>query len=508
VQREQDALRRRREREAAADERERKRLYIEDGKAEAADMTDELHEAIADLDSVLADGIADRVQVSFEGLKSTVDPRPFDAAGRDAPHPPPDWAAFAPKPPGRLGRALGSAAKQERLEADAVRRYDQALTEHAEAEAERRRQLEEESAEHGRRRVEAEEHNAEVDAFERAVRAGESEPVAGYFTLILDEAVYPEGFPHQSRLIYETEPRHLVVDYELPPQELVPVDREYRYVQTRDEIDALSRPAKEIRQRYTDLIAQVALRTLDAMFSADAFELLDAVTFNGRLSTIDKATGQPIRPHLITVTATREAFATLVLADLDPTRCLRHLNALVSPHPYDMEEVKPLVDFDAMLARYKLVEGMDAIADLDSRPDLLEMTPGEFEHFTRQLFEAMGMKAWTTQETKDDGVDAVATNEDPVFGGLCVIQAKRYRGAVGVSAMRELAGVMEDKHATKGILVTTSWVTRDGHELAHRHGRMQVIDGENLKYLCREHLDLDILIGLPKAPPKRRRPPA
>jgi hypothetical protein len=62
---------------------------------------------------------------------------------------------------------------------------------------------------------------------------------------------------------------------------------------------------------------------------------------------------------------------------------------------------------------------------------------------------------------------------------------------------------MEDKHATKGIMVTTSWVTKDGHAFATRHGRMQVMECEELKFLCKEHLGLDILIGLPKPPPRR-----
>jgi restriction system protein len=147
---------------------------------------------------------------------------------------------------------------------------------------------------------------------------------------------------------------------------------------------------------------------------------------------------------------------------------------------------------------------MDAVAGLDSRPDLLDMTPTEFEHLVRQLFEAMGMESWVTQASKDDGVDAVAVNEDPVFGGLCVIQAKRYRGAVGVEAVRALAGVMEDKHATKGIMVTTSWVTKDGHAFSTRHGRIQIMECEEIKYLCKEHLGLDVLISLPKPPPQRR----
>lgn len=133
------------------------------------------------------------------------------------------------------------------------------------------------------------------------------------------------------------------------------------------------------------------------------------MTFNGHVSTKDPATGQPVRPCLISASAPRDLFGTFVLADLDPVRCLHSLNVLFSHHPYDLKAVRRVVDF-----------------------------------------ETMGMKSWNTQASKDDGVDAVAVNEDPVFGGLCVIQAKRYRGAVGVEAVRALAGVMEDKRATKG----------------------------------------------------------
>jgi len=195
----------------------------------------------------------------------------------------------------------------------------------------------------------------------------------------------------------------------------------------------------------------------------------------------------------------------LVLADVDPGTCLRHLNALVSPHPYDLEPVTPIVDFEALLKQYKFVEGIDALATLDSRQDLLALTPIEFEHFTRQLFEKMGMKAWNTVASKDDGVDAVATSEVPLFGGLCVIQAKRYSGAVGLDYVKALAATMEDKHATKGVMVTTSWVTRDGHAFARRHGRIEIFECGELKELCLEHLERDVLISLPKAPPPNRK---
>lgn len=471
-------------------------------------MATEIHAWITELDEVLATATANRPNVSFASMRQAVDIRPFDAAGLDRPIPEPDWADFAPRPPGTWGRMLGGDARHRRAEADARQTYEQERARRLVADADRRRRLEETQRAHDRRAAETagavRQHNDEIDRFERDFRSGDSNAVAQFFTLVLDSSIYPEGFPPRTRAVYRPEPRELIVEYELPPQDIIPAERDYKYVQTRDEIDSAPRPAKEIKERYARLIAQVALRTLHEVFAADPDGLVEVTTFNGHVSTKDRAIGQPIRPCLISVSAGKELFSTFVLADLDPVACLRKLNALVSPHPYDLEAVRPVVDFEALLSQYKFVEGMDAVAGLDSRPDLLDMTPTEFEHLTRQLFVAMGMKSWTTQASKDDGVDAVAINEDPIFGGLCVVQAKRYRHAVGVEPVRALAGVMEDKHATKGVIVTTSWVTKDGHAFAARHGRVQIIECEEIKYLCKEHLGRDVLIGLPKGPPKRR----
>jgi restriction system protein len=109
-----------------------------------------------------------------------------------------------------------------------------------------------------------------------------------------------------------------------------------------------------------------------------------------------------------------------------PDVCLHHLSALVSHHPHLVEPVTPIRDFD--LARYSFVENVDVVAGLDSRADLTKMSPTEFEHFVRQLFEASGLEGWTTQRSGDDGVDAVVINRDPLVGGLTIVQAKRYLG--------------------------------------------------------------------------------
>jgi hypothetical protein len=70
--------------------------------------------------------------------------------------------------------------------------------------------------------------------------------------------------------------------------------------------------------------------------------------------------------------------------------------------------------------------------------------------------------------------------------------------AAFAAAAEHNAGI---KHATKGILITTSWVTKDGHAFADRHGRIEIMECEHVKYLCKEHLGLDVLISLPKSPP-------
>ena len=319
----------------------------------------------------------------------------------------------------------------------------------------------------------------------------------------LATSVYPDGLVGSCAAQYLPESAELWVEYELPRQDVLPAVTGYRYVKTRDQTVPEPRKETERGRLYEKLIARVALRTLAEAFDVTPATLVSGIVFNGYVSAKDRATGQPVRPLLLSVHATREAFARIVLdePELDPKACLTsYLNAVISPHPYDLEAVRPVVQFD--LSKYKFVEEMNVIAGLDSRPDLLALKPVEFEHLIRELFEAMGLKSWVTQASKDEGVDGVAINEDPIVGGLCIIQAKRYSKIVGVEAVHALAGVMEDKHAAKGVLVATSWVGKASRDFAARNGsRIQIIEGRQLKYMLKEHLGLDVLISLPKLPP-------
>jgi restriction system protein len=338
---------------------------------------------------------------------------------------------------------------------------------------------------------------------EQTFNASGPEALTGAIQQALAASVYPEGLRGTCRAAYRPELREVLIDYELTPRSTVPQVVAYWYVKSKNLIQPEPRKDTDVKRLYSQLIARVTLRVLAEAFDIAPVTLVGGIVFNGYVSSKDRATGKATRPCVISVNATREGFEEIVLdePELDPVLCLRsYLNAIVSPHPYDLEPVRPVLQFD--LSKYKFIdEAMDVVAGLDSRTDLLTLKPVEFEHLVRRLFEAIGMKSWVTQASRDDGVDAVATNEDPIVGGLCIIQAKRYSKIVRHEAIQALAGVMEDKAAAKGVLVTTSWVGKASRDFAARNGRMEIIEGRELKSMLKEHLDLDVLINLPTLPP-------
>ena len=495
-----------RKRQAAVDERQRTELYIEDRRAEAAAMAEDARARLAELEGLLKAGLRDRPVVTFTSLRRNGAYPAFDAGRLAEPLPAPVWEHFAPEEPAGRGKFFGGGARYEQQLDSARANYAQAVERYTAAEADRRRQFTRERAAYdaavAKFTTAVTAHNAGVDEFQRDCWAADPEAVAQFCTLVLDSSVYPEGFPHQTRTVYRPDQKEVVIEWELPPPSVIPLDRDYLYLATRDAIDASPRAEKEIEEVYRAVIAQMALRTVHEILISTPGGVIERVTFYGKVCAADPATGQPVEPLLLQVSTEREAFTPYLLSDTNPVSSLNHLNALLSPHPCDLEPVQPAVDFDSLSARFNVVAGIDAMAGPDSRRDVLAMTPYEFEHLVRQIFEKAGMQAWNTEAIKEDGVNAVAASRDAVFSGPCVIQAKRWRDPVGAEEVRALASVMEGKRAAKGILVTTSWVTTDGHAIASHHGRIEIMECEHVKYLCKEYLGRDVLISLPKPPPR------
>jgi restriction system protein len=458
---------------------------------------------IATLDQILVSALG-RPPITFDQLR--VQPRtpPFSAPQLTTPTPAPDWRQYAPPEPQGIDRWFGGVNRYHRKMHEAKHQFEEASRAHQAAEAGRMQALAAAQGAHRRQVEEAQAkaaaHNHEVDARKQGFNNGEPESVEWFVNHILKSTPYPKSFPRKCQVAYRPHNRDLVIEMELPHQNVIPAVREYRYIKSKDVVQPVARPDVEIRKRYARLIASTALRTLHEVFVATSADVVDAVTLNGRVETVDRATGKTVRPHLISVSAARSSFADLQLAAVEPAACLKHLNALVSPNPFDMEAVEPFIAFD--LKRFRLVEGAEEMSDLDSRRNLLRLSPTEFEKLVKDLFVAMGAEAWRTVPSKDGGVDAVATSKNLFFGGVCLIQAKRWTNLVGLDAVHALTGVMTDHNATTGVLVTTSWFSRRSEEFAQRN-RITLINGAELKHLIKQHLGFDVVPGT--TPPKRLR---
>jgi restriction system protein len=500
----QDRAERQAVRADAAERKRQEQLADEAAAAAAKTMKAQLDARPAELKTLLTSALGAPPQLSFAMLKQTATMPPFEPGDLGRLSPEPVWDDFAPPPPGVVSGLMGGKARHARAQQAAKDAFERARADHVLAEETRARQLEQARAAHDVRvkvsEAEVCEHNAAVDELERNFQAAVPDAVEEFFGQVLALSVYPVGFPHEYQVAYWQEPRELVIEYQLPPVDVIPTARDFKYVKTRKEIDELPRPAKEIKELYASVIHQIALRTMWECFAVTvADEVVDTVVFNGIVPAINRATGQAEELHLISAPASRPDFSGLVLDQLDPAACLKHLKATLSPHPYDLEPVEPVIEFQK--AKYRFADPVDALAGIDSRPDLLKMDWYKFENLIRQLFEAMGMEVNVTQSSRDEGIDAVAYNKtDIVHRSEILIQAKRYSKCVPTNDVRALAGSVEEKRAHHGILVTTAWVSPETKAFAARNNRLSIIEGGELKHLLAEHLNLDVRIDLARRP--------
>jgi restriction system protein len=334
----------------------------------------------------------------------------------------------------------------------------------------------------------------EIDTFEADYRCGDLDAIVSYCSLVLELSLYPDGFPQKYKFAYLPESRQAIVEYELPTAEVVPTVKAYRYIKASGTIAESARPQSQIKALYASVVAQIAIRTLYELFRSDQGGHIDTVVFNGVVDTYDPGSGRRIRPCLVTVRITRQSFSELDLSRIEPLACLKYLSAGVSKSPTELLPVRPVLEFNMVDPRF--VAETDALSQLDQRPNLMDLSFLEFEALIQNLFIKIGLEARQTRPSRDGGVDCVAWDPRPIFGGKVVIQAKRYKNTVGVSAVRDLFGTLQNEGANKGILVTTSGYGQASFDFA-KNKPIELIDGSNLLYLLAEHTGIEAKIVPP-----------
>jgi restriction system protein len=302
----------------------------------AAEKTAALQRQIKALDQLLTSAV--RLEpFSFDRLLSSPAIPRFDPGWLGLTLTAPNWETFSPVPPAGLSRLFRRSSHKRRL-TTARAEYQAAQTAYLHAEGQRSRALAAAKAKHDREVTEeharAAGQNSDIARRRLAFASGDAESVEWFVGQAIDASRYLNVFPRDYQVTYHA--RTVRVQAELPPGRIVPSARAFRHLASRDTVEPLPRPDREIRQRYQRVVCSAALRVLHVIFAATPANVVDTVVFSGWASAADPGTGKAIRPCLVSVTADRAAFADLVLTSAEPVACVAHLSGVVSTDPYGM----------------------------------------------------------------------------------------------------------------------------------------------------------------------------
>lgn len=117
---------------------------------------------------------------------------------------------------------------------------------------------------------------------------------------------------------------------------------------------------------------------------------------------------------------------------------------------------------------------------------LQSLSPDGFERLCQRLLRASGFtKVIVTGRSGDGGIDGEGILEiNPLVSLKVIFQAKRYKGTVSSSQIRDFRGAMQGR-AEKGIILTTGGFTQDAKKEAIREGvpPIELVDGDKLVQL-------------------------
>ena len=297
------------------------------------DLVDKLNAELeienSKLRNILKNALSRDTYFDFDSLKQTPRIVPFKRKK-------PELREFLPIPPSGLNKMLPwKKSEYERSYEQGEERYKR---------AERKYQKAKEDYEYRMNglREEASEHNRKIETLKENFAAGRPEDVKNYFNRVLHARDYPEVFPHKWEFAYVPDSRQLVIEYDLPAFQATPEAKSYRYVKSRDETTQTRMPQLQRKQLYASVLAQIPLRIIHEVYTADRTEKVDTIIFNGYVKTIDPSTGKPGQFCLVAVSTTRHQFLDLNLTMVDPQECIKGLQGRFSRKPETLVSVDPM----------------------------------------------------------------------------------------------------------------------------------------------------------------------
>jgi len=333
-----------------------------------------------------------------------------------------------------------------------------------------------------------EEYNKKIDQLKEAYFEKDTNSITEYCEIVLNNSEYPDFFSKDYEIEYNPENEILIIEYQFPSPDAFPRIKEVKYIATQKTLKETLISDTELKKIFDDTMYKITLRTLHEIFEADAVNAIKAISFNGWVSAINKATGKEETNCILSIQANKEEFMQIELGNVDPKICFKNLKGVASSKLSSLTPIQPILQISKSDKRF--VDGYAVAHTIDEATNIAAMDWKDFEHLIRELFEKEfrkeGGEVKVTQASRDGGVDAIAFDPDPIRGGKIVIQAKRYTNVVGVAAVRDLYGTVVNEGATKGILVSTADYGPDAYAFA-KDKPIILLSGSNLLHLLEKH---------------------
>lgn len=251
----------------------------------------------------------------------------------------------------------------------------------------------------------------------------------------------------------------------------------------------VTKPAnqKEKREAATMIYPSLCLRLAAEIIRLDDEGIIKAIAINGWAHYIEKSTGQRKLAYCASLFATKDQLAKIDISAVDPIVAFEALKGIAA-RSLELTPIAPILRLDMSDPRF--VDAKEVLSKMAAGENLAAMDWEDFEHLCRELFErafaSSGAEVKVTQASRDQGVDAIVFDPDPLRGGKIIIQAKRYTNTVDVSAVRDLYGAVINEGAVKGILVTTSHFGPESYSFA-KDKPLTLLNGNELLGLLDRH---------------------
>ena len=332
------------------------------------------------------------------------------------------------------------------------------------------------------------EYNSEIDELKLRYSSSDTSAILEYCEIVLNSSSLPDFIEKDFELDYNSDNKILIIDYLLPNIENFPNVKEVKYIASKNELKETYQNESSMEKIFDFTIYKLILRVIYEEFDADVINALDAISFNGWVNYLNKATGKKEDACIVSIQVKKENFNDIDLRNVDPKACFKSLKGVGSSKLAGITPIQPILTMNKNDKRF--IESYNVAHTLDDSINLAAISWEDFEQLITELFQAefsaSGGEVKVTQASRDGGVDAIAFDPDPIRGGKIVIQAKRYTNTVGVSAVRDLYGTVMNEGATKGILVTTADYGPDAYDFV-KNKPLTLLNGGNVLHMLEKH---------------------